>query len=53
MTINKLDKRKRRPHSATAIESHHRVNFNQPGIQLENKGKAQFLFQGINILAEK
>ncbi len=57
MTVNKslnvLDKRARRPQSGGEIQSYHKINFNHPGIILENKEKAQFLFQQIDKLAEK
>lgn len=50
--INQLEKRKRQPLSKNEIKEFHRVDFNHPGIQLENKEKAQFLFAEINKLPE-
>lgn len=52
-SLNVLEKRKRIPQSSQEIQSYHNVNFNHPGILLENKEHAQILFQQIDKLAEK
>ena len=51
--LNVLDKRSRRPQLSGEVKSNHRVNFNHPGILLENKEKAEYLFRQIDKLAEK
>lgn len=57
MTVNKslnvLDTRGRRPQSGIELQSYHKINFNHPGIILEHKEKAQFLFQQIDKLTDK
>lgn len=56
MTINKalnqIEKRKRRPQSDKEIQDFHKVDFQHPGILLENKEKSQYLFSVINTLSE-
>ena len=50
--LNKLQKRKRSPLSRNEIKEWDSVDFDHPGIQLENKEKARFLFAEINRLSE-
>lgn len=49
--LNYLDKQARRPTSDFEVEDYHRIDFNHPGVQLENQEKARYLFAAINTLA--
>lgn len=51
-SLNLIDKKNRRPKSGKEIEDFHKVDFQHPGILLENKEKAQYLFSVIDTLAE-
>ncbi|TSE09179.1 MULTISPECIES: RNA polymerase sigma factor [Aquimarina] len=48
--LNQLEKRKRLPLSGSEIQESHSVDFNHPGIQLENQEKAWFLLTAIDKL---
>lgn len=50
--LNQIEKRNRQPLSNKEIEAHHRIDFQHPGILLENKEKAQSLFLAIDKLIE-
>ncbi|WP_422082067.1 RNA polymerase sigma factor [Ulvibacterium sp.] len=50
--LNKLEKRKRSPLSEREVNERDRADFYHPGIQLENKEKARFLFMAIDKLAK-
>ncbi|MFS4447335.1 RNA polymerase sigma factor [Maribacter sp. 2307UL18-2] len=50
--LNQLEKKKRSPLSGNGIMEWESVDFDHPGIQLENKEKARFLFAEINKLSE-
>lgn len=50
--LNQLEKRKKHYLSKNKIKDFHSVDFNHPGIQLENQEKSQFLFAVINKLPE-
>ena len=51
--LNLLEKRKGPLLSKNEIEDFHSVDFNHPGIQLENQEKSQLLFAAINQLQKK
>ena len=51
--LNNIEKRNHRPKSATEIQDYHTIEFNHPGIKLENKEKAKYLFTTIDTLANK
>lgn len=51
-SLNLIEKRNRRPKSHQEIENHHRINFDHPGVLLENKEKSHYLFTVINSLPE-
>lgn len=48
--LNQLEKRKRKPVSGGAIKEWQYVDFDHPGVRLENKEKARFLFAAIDRL---
>ncbi|WP_262496955.1 RNA polymerase sigma factor [Formosa algae] len=48
--LNQIEKRNRRPKSNLEIQDYHQIDFQHPGILLENKEKAQYLFSVINTL---
>lgn len=48
--LNQIEKRKRRPQSAKLIRDNHKVDFQHPGVLLENKEKAEYLFSVIDTL---
>lgn len=50
--LSHLDRRARRPTADVEIEDLHRIDFNHPGVQLENQEKARYLFAAINTLGE-
>lgn len=50
--LNQIDKRNRRPKPTKEIEDYHKVDFNHPGVILENKEKAAYLFSMIDTLKE-
>lgn len=50
--LNQIEKRKRRPQSNKEIQDYHKVNFQHPGVMLENKEKSQYLFSVIDTLVE-
>ncbi|MBT8244145.1 RNA polymerase sigma factor [Winogradskyella sp.] len=50
--LNQIDKRNRRPKPTKEIEDYHRADFNHPGVILENKEKATYLFSMIDTLKE-
>lgn len=50
--INQIDRRKRRPQLDKEIKDYHKVDFQHPGVVLENKENAKYLFAVIDTLAE-
>ena len=50
--INLLEKRKRQPRSTQEVNEWQRVDFEHPGVLLENKEKAKYLFSVIDSLNE-
>lgn len=50
--INQIDKRKRQPLSDKEVREYHRIDFEHPGVLLENKEKAKYLFSVIDSLSE-
>ncbi len=50
--LNQIKKRKKHTISRNEIKEFYRIDFNHPGIQLENQEKAQYLFAAINKLPE-
>lgn len=52
-SLNQIEKRNRRPKSDKEIQDYHRVNFQHPGVLLENQEKSQYLFSVIDTLIEK
>lgn len=51
--LNQLDRQKRRPTADEVIAEHHRVDFDHPGVLLEKKENARYLFAAIDSLADK
>lgn len=51
-SLNQLEKRKRNPSSNNDIKEFHAVNFSHPGIRLEDKEKAKYLFAAIEKLEQ-
>jgi RNA polymerase sigma factor (sigma-70 family) len=50
--LNQIDKRNRRPKATNEVQDFHRVDFNHPGVLLENKEKTQYLFSIIDTLKD-
>lgn len=49
--LNKLETRKRHPNTSTLLQDNFRIDFQHPGILLENQEKAAYLFGAIDTLA--
>jgi RNA polymerase sigma factor (sigma-70 family) len=49
-SLNKLDQRNRKPKSLNKLEDNLSIDFQHPGILLENQEKAAYLFSAINTL---
>jgi len=49
-SLNYLDKQSRRPTSDEAIDAHHKIDFNHPGVQLKNQEASRHLFAAMDIL---
>lgn len=50
--LNQLEKRKRQPKADREIQEYHLLDFQHPGVLLENKEHARYLFTAINSLIE-
>lgn len=50
--LNHLEKRATRPTSDIEIEEQHSIDFNHPGVLLENQEKSRYLFAAISTLGE-
>ena len=50
--LNQLEKRKRQPTADREIQEYHLLDFQHPGVLLENKEHARYLFTAINSLIE-
>lgn len=49
-SLNYLDKQSRRPTSDEAIDVHHQLDFNHPGVQLKNQEASRYLFAAMDTL---
>jgi RNA polymerase sigma-70 factor (ECF subfamily) len=50
--LNQIEKRKRRPTSDKQVEDYDRIDFQHPGVMLENQEKAKYLFYAIDKLVD-
>jgi RNA polymerase sigma-70 factor (ECF subfamily) len=50
--LNQIEKRNRRPICDSQLKENHRVDFEHPGVLLEQKEKSKYLFAVIDTLAE-
>ncbi len=51
-SLNQIDKRQRRPTANNEVQEYHKINFEHPGILLENQENAKLLFSAIDTLIE-
>lgn len=51
-SLNLIEKKNRRPKSDKEIQDFHKIDFQHPGILLENQEKAKYLFSVIDTLVE-
>jgi len=51
-SLNCLDKQSRRPTSDEAIDAHHKIDFNHPGVQLNNQEASKYLFAAMDTLPQ-
>lgn len=51
-SLNHIEKQNRRPKFKQEIQDFHKIDFQHPGVLIENKEKAQYLFSVINTLVE-
>lgn len=51
-SLNQIDKNNRRPKADKEIEDYHKIDFDHPGVLLENKEQARYLFSAINTLVD-
>lgn len=50
--LNQIQKRNKRPKSDMEIQAYHRIDFQHPGVLLENQEKSKYLFAAIDTLNE-